>query len=145
MTADVQNKLLAICDFLPDQLRAIPNAQFCAKPGDKWSKKEIVGHLIDSATVNLHRFVRGQLQDNPQIYYAQDDWVAIQDYQNYNAEELIVLWETLNRYLVHVISRISDEKLLRTCQMKDGQTLTLHFLAEDYVLHLEHHIAQIQA
>jgi hypothetical protein len=145
MTADLQNKLLSLCDSFPNQLRAIPVDKFNVKPPNKWSKKEILGHLIDSATVNLQRFVRGQLEDNPQIYYAQDDWVAIQDYQHCDDVQLIALWESLNRHLVYVISRIAEGNLTKTCQMRNRQDVTLLYLAEDYIVHLEHHIEQILA
>jgi len=143
MTKDILNEILLICDLLPDQMRAIAHDQFFAKPLSKWSRQEVLGHLIDSAKVNTERFVRGQIENNPQIFYDQDDWVAVQDYQHHDKEHLIVLWESLNRHLVHVATHISEKDMERTCMMRNGQSLTLQFLIEDYLNHLQHHIGQI--
>lgn len=143
MIEDVISTLLGICESLPAQLRAIPIDIFSVKPAGKWSKKETVGHLIDSAAVNLQRFIRGQIEDSPQIYYDQDEWVAIQGYQDYDKERLINLWESLNRHLAHVLSQIPEEHLSRNCVMKNGAAVTLKYLAEDYNFHLQHHIDQL--
>lgn len=143
MIATILNDILLICDAVPDQLRTISANEFCAKPLGKWSKKEILGHLIDSAAVNLQRFIRGQLENSPRIYYEQDKWVAVQDYQHDEDARLIILWESLNRHLVHVVSHIPDSDLVKTCTMKDGKTVTLAYLAEDYLSHLKHHLEQI--
>jgi len=143
ITGDISNTILQLCSSLPAQLRAIPADLFAEKPAGKWSKKEITGHLIDSATVNLQRFIRGQLEDNPQIFYDQDNWVAVQGYQEYDNEELIRLWESLNRHLANILSKIPESDLTRTCLMRNGEAVTLAYLAEDYVFHLNHHIRQI--
>lgn len=143
MTEDILKKILLLCDSVPDQLRLITASQFCAKPLNKWSKKEIMGHLVDSAAVNLQRFIRGQIENSPQIYYEQDNWVSVQGYQDYDHEKLITLWESLNRHLVYIITRIPEASLTRTCIMKNGEALTLQFLAEDYLSHLQHHTKQI--
>ena len=133
------NDILLICDTVPDQLRDISNIDFCAKLSSRWSKQEILGHLTDSASVNIQR----QIEYSPQIYYDQDEWVAIQDYQHYNKAHLIALWELLNRHFVYIANRIPEENLKRTCQMRDGQAVTLRYLIEDYLSHLQHHLQQI--
>lgn len=143
MTEDILIEILSIVESLPTQLKAIPASKFNEKPGNKWSKKEILGHLVDSATVNTQRLIRGQVEDRPQIYYEQDEWVSIQAYQQYNDDSLITLWESLNRHLVHVASNIPEKNLQRTCVMKNGQPVSLAFLIEDYIVHLQHHIKQI--
>lgn len=143
MIQEAVTNILLSCNTFPAQLRSISPTEFNHKPAGKWSKKEIVGHLIDSATVNLQRFIRGQVENSPQIYYDQDNWVAVQRYQEYNDEELIVLWEALNRHLAHVIAHISETDLQRTCLMRNGEALTLQFLAGDYHAHLQHHAQQI--
>lgn len=137
------NDILLICDTVPDQLRDISNIDFCAKLSSRWSKQEILGHLTDSASVNIQRLLRGQIEYSPQIYYDQDEWVAIQDYQHYNKAHLIALWELLNRHFVYIANRIPEENLKRTCQMRDGQAVTLRYLIEDYLSHLQHHLQQI--
>jgi len=133
------NDILLICDTVPHQLRDISNIDFCAKLSSRWSKQEILGHLTDSASVNIQR----QIEYSPQIYYDQDEWVAIQDYQHYNKAHLIALWELLNRHFVYIANRIPEENLNRTCQMRDGQAVTLRYLIEDYLSHLQHHLQQI--
>lgn len=143
MIKEAINNILLSCNTFPAQLRSISAIEFNYKPANKWSKKEIVGHLIDSAVVNLQRLIRGQVENSPQIYYDQDNWVAVQRYQEYKDEELIVLWESLNRHLVHVITHIPASDLSRTCLMRNGEALTLQFLADDYYAHLQHHAQQI--
>jgi hypothetical protein len=109
-------------------------------PG-KWSKKEILGHLIDSGLNNLNRFIRSQYEDTPHIVYAQDDWVRLQHYQEKDSKEILALWESLNRQIAHVLTYMPKENYDKTCRTKD--THTLLWLAEDYVRHMEHHMRQM--
>ncbi len=140
----VADRIYFLCDLLPGKLQLLSTEKFSFKPNlNKWSKKEILGHLLDSAANNHLRFVRGQLEDTPTIFYQQDDWVSIQAYQSENVEILITLWESYNRHLAHVISQIASENLKKQCRGKDGTLVTLSFLIEDYVQHLEHHLKQI--
>lgn len=143
MIKDILQEISSVIDSLPSQLKAIPVHKFNEKPVGKWSKKEILGHLTDSATVNTQRLIRGQTEDSPQIYYEQDEWVSVQAYQSYKDESLIILWESLNRHFVHIASHIPEKNLLRTCVMKNGQPVSLAFLVEDYLVHLQHHIKQL--
>ena len=81
-----------INEYLP-QLKSLDETTASVKPSpNKWSKKEILGHLVDSAQNNLRRFIVAQYDDNPKIIYRQDDWVRINNYQNARLEELIQLW-----------------------------------------------------
>src|SRR5690349_2657435 len=81
------------------KMRALSDTEFSARPAPgKWSNKEIIGHLADSAQNNLQRFVRGQYETDPRIVYAQDDWVAIQQYQAYDREALLQFWTALNEH-----------------------------------------------
>lgn len=145
MIKDILNNILLLCDSFPGQLRTITAHQFYAKSLNKWSKKEILGHLVDSANINLQRFIRGQVEDNPSIYYEQDEWVSVQGYHEYDDEKLITLWESLNRHLVYVVNRIPHANLSRTCLSKNGEARSLQELAGDYLSHLQHHIRQITA
>lgn len=117
-----------------------------ATPG-KWSKKEILGHLVDSAQNNLQRFVRGQYEHVPHIVYDQDNWVSLQRYQTYNTEELIGLWVALNDHLARTLACMEPANFEKMCNTgKSGEELhSLKFIAEDYVAHLKHHLNQIQA
>lgn len=128
-----------------DLLKGISESEFSAKPNpDKWSKKEILGHLIDSANNNHQRFIRGQFESEPVIFYDQDMWVLYNHYNEIPATQLILLWAAYNKHLVEVAKKIPAENLLRTCKMRDGKLVTLEFLLNDYVVHLEHHLEQIR-
>jgi hypothetical protein len=112
---------------------------------DKWSKKEILGHLIDSAQNNIQRFVRGQYEQHPKIVYAQNEWVELQHYQCYSSEALIQLWVSLNMHICNVLSAMSSQNYTNTVDTGKGgvELHTLQFLADDYLRHLLHHVKQI--
>lgn len=112
---------------------------------DKWSKKEILGHLCDSAQNNLQRFVRAQYEEQPQtvIKYAQDDWVRLMGYQELPFEHVLSLWVSLNKQVAAVGDNIPEAKLQNTYPFGDGQPVTLEWMVGDYVDHLEHHLRQI--
>lgn len=114
-------------------------------PG-KWSKKEILGHLIDSARVNLQRFLEAQHSPAPYIVkrYMQDDLVRLNDYQNIPTLEIIQLWKSLNQQIANVFERIPEAELLKQVDIPhEGRSESLNFIMEDYVEHLEHHAKQI--
>ena len=112
---------------------------------EKWSKKEILGHLCDSALSNIRRFVITQYKENENIVYDQDFWVKAQNYQNIPTSDIISLWKILNLQIVHVVENIPDEDLQRTCDMTktEPQIFTLEFIINDYISHLQHHLKAI--
>ena len=111
---------------------------------DKWSKKEILGHLIDSASNNHQRFVRAQLSSEIKLpKYEQTEWVRTQGYQNESWERLIELWKEYNLHLLHIASAIPADRLGSFCFIGDDEPVTLEYLVTDYVRHLKHHIEQI--
>jgi hypothetical protein len=125
------------------RLAAVPDAVYAAKPRpDKWSKKEILGHLVDSAQNNIRRFIVAQYEDNPTIGYAQDAWVACSNYQGYPIEDLVALWTLLNRHAVIILKQMSPEAAQRMCSM-GGEPQSLEWVAADYCNHLLHHLHQI--
>ncbi|WP_353116988.1 DinB family protein [Myroides odoratus] len=108
---------------------------------EKWSKKEIIGHLIDSATVNYLRFIKAQFQENPQLFYEQVEYCTSANYQDTELNQLLSLWQSLNRQLVFLFHTIHTRNLgHRLCNNQ-----TLAYLIEDYVQHFKHHRAQILA
>lgn len=123
-------------------------------PG-KWSTKEVIGHLIDSAANNHRRFVLGQLHEGLTFDgYEQDGWVRVQRYQDAPWPALVATWAAYNRHLVHLASVIPAETLTRERRDHNFQDIasrpiekraptTLEWLIEDYVFHLEHHLGQI--
>jgi len=126
------------------RLSAIPEEAYCHKSGPgKWSKKEILGHLVDSAQNNIRRFVVAQYEEIPRIVYNQDKWVAIADYQHYPTDDLVNLWSLLNRHICLVLKNASPEAAQRRCGNSDTEVPTIEWLAADYCNHLLHHLHQI--
>ena len=137
-------RLQYLCTALPDLLTTIPEEEFVYKPApNKWSKKEILGHLIDSAVNNHQRFVRIQFEDTPAITYNQDNWNDHSYHNQMDLNHLIKFWELYNRHLVELIKLIPEEMLLRESKTDDEKIVTLEWLIDDYVHHLEHHLKQI--
>ncbi len=108
-----------------------------------WGKKEILGHLIDSAVNNLHRLVRMQQQAVLEFPdYDQPGWVRLQHYRERPWTELIELWVILNQHLAHVIEHLDAVALDNRWKAPEGE-LTLRFVAEDYLVHMRHHLRQL--
>jgi hypothetical protein len=111
-----------------------------------WSRKQVLGHLIDSASNNHQRFVRAALQGSLEFPgYDQDGCVRVQGVQEAPWPTLVALWASYNRYLAHVIAHLPAAKLEAPCRIGSGEPVTLRFLVEDYVSHLLHHLGQIGA
>jgi hypothetical protein len=111
-----------------------------------WSRKEVLGHLIDSASNNHQRFVRAALSDALDFPgYEQNGCVRVQAVQSASWPVLVDLWVSYNRYLTHVIGHLPAGKLNVVCRIGSNEPVTLAFLAEDYLRHLVHHLEQIGA
>jgi hypothetical protein len=124
-------------------LRAITEDQAAAKPAREgaWSRKQELGHLIDSATNNHVRFVRASLE--PDFHgpsYDGDAWVARHGYGDLPWAMLLDFWERYNRLLVELVARIPRERLATRCVVGASAPVTLGFLIEDYVAHMQHHL-----
>lgn len=145
--------LAAVEDALP-KLLAISDAEAARKsaPG-RWSLKEMMGHLIDSAGNNHQRFVRAQLQESLVFQgYEQDDWVRVQRYQDRPWRELVELWRALNVHLAEVIRATPERERTRPRREHNLDAIawgeppegpaTLDWFQRDYVGHLRHHLAQ---
>ena len=136
------SKLEALLNDYLKQLNAVSEEQFSKKPSPiKWSKKEIIGHLIDSAQNNIRRFIVAQYEDNSLIKYNQDKWVVINNYQHTDSSFLIQLWYLLNKQIIGILQNTTAETAQRTCST--GDIHTLEWLAEDYIKHLKHHVHQV--
>lgn len=143
MTEKAIKRLSYIIDNVPNILLQIDEKNMSAKPSpNKWSKKEVIGHLIDSATNNHQRFVRGQFEQNPEINYNQNNWNAFNFYQDIESKQLIEFWTIYNKQLIEIIIRIPAENLANQIRIAEN-FVTIEFLIVDYVNHLEHHLRQI--
>jgi hypothetical protein len=111
---------------------------------DKWSKKETLGHLLDSASNNHQRFVRAALQ-GALVFpgYDQDPLVELQRFRAMEWKFLIEFWANYNRFLAHVIAALPFEAAAVTCSIGKNPPATLEWIAQDYVAHLKHHLNQI--
>jgi hypothetical protein len=145
---NVYIELNSVVSEFAQKFSQIPEAEFSAKPNPtKWSKKEVVGHLIDSAQSNLRRFVVGQYEDRPNIVYSQDFWVQANGYQQTKQEEVIALWRLINLQIATVLKNMPKENYSREVNTGKGklELHTLEWLAADYVKHMKHHINQVIA
>ena len=144
MYQQLTQRILFLCDTIPAIINKIPEEQLSIKPSPgKWSKKEILGHLIDSAANNHQRFVRGQFEHEPTIFYEQNNWVSLQHYNEERIDSMLHLWQAYNRHLAYVISCVPEQNLNLKCRGRDGSLYTLSYLIEDYLVHMEHHLKQI--
>src|SRR2546425_11883539 len=151
----VAHDLRNTIDSVLAKLRAISDAMAAEPraPG-KWSRREIIGHLIDSASNNHGRFVRAQLQDEMVFAgYDQDAWVRIQRYQDRPWAELVELWQRFNHQIAAVMETADPGALARPRTRHNldrlawqpvsaTQSTTLEFFMRDYVDHLKHHLRQ---
>jgi hypothetical protein len=137
------------------ELARLSEAESARRPAPgKWSRKEIIGHLVDSAANNHQRFVRAQMQDDLVFAgYAQDAWVRVQEYQSSNWLDLVELWRTYNLHIAHVMEN-TPERALKTPRARHSlheiawrtvpaeEPATLEYFMRDYVDHLRHHLEQ---
>ena len=132
---------------VPRRLADVPDDAAAHKPAPgRWSKKEILGHLIDSAANNHQRFVRAQ--STPRLEsprYEQEFWVAAQSYATESWPDLVNLWLLYNRHLLHVVKAMPAEVLPHECVITGYAEMTLEALIVDYVRHMEHHLTQLVA
>jgi DinB family protein len=144
---ELSEKLLRTVDAAELVLRGV-SAPESNKPVLRggWSRKQVLGHLIDSASNNHQRFVRASLELSLAFPgYDQDGNVRVQAVQEADWQLLVSLWAAYNRYLAHVLAHVPDVALETPCRIGQGESVTLHFLAEDYFKHLLHHLSQIGA
>jgi hypothetical protein len=112
---------------------------------DKWSKKEILGHLIDSGINNLQRFTEIQFENKPyQVRkYNQHQLVKVNEYQNAETKEIIEFWVSINLRIINLIKLQTKRTLNYKIEIEKDNISDLRFLMIDYVNHLEHHLNQI--
>lgn len=129
-----------LTDF-PNRLNRYSVEEITAKATGKWSQKEVVGHLIDSAVNNLKRFTDAQISGVPYTVqpYDQDQLVRVNQYQQLPMAHLLTLWQALNAQILFVIGHTPENTLRNSILLSDGSPATLTWLIEDYIAHMEHH------
>lgn len=149
-------KLVFTLETAEENLKRIPPDKRAVKPApDKWSAKEILGHLIDSAMINTQRFLDAQSQDHLVFSgYPQDHYVKAQKYQEQDWEQLIQTWKYANLHIKEIAERIPQTELdkqyhkhnfheIAFRSVAPSKPATLRFLIEDYHVHMLHHLNQI--
>lgn len=146
--ADALVRLAQHIEQVPGQLRSLSVSalQQPRQPG-KWSRQEVLGHLVDSGLNNLRRFTEARF--SPQPYriqsYAQDELVQVNGYGTMPIDELMTLWQAVNRQILRVAETTPVEKLANPIVFPASDRIkTLLWLIEDYVAHLEHHLDQLR-
>jgi hypothetical protein len=144
MPMELAQRLKQTIDTELPRLQSIREGDAGTKPAGKWSCKEELGHLIDSASNNHLRFVRATLEPEYQgPSYDQKGSVAIHGYQDLDWSELVEFWRRYNILLVGLVARIPEQKLSTPCRVGNDQPVTLEFLIADYVSHMQHHLHHI--
>jgi hypothetical protein len=142
---DVSEDLARTVDAAEPALLAVNEAESAVPALEGgWSRKELLGHLIDSASNNHQRFVRAALAGELAFPgYDQNGNVRVQAVERAGWPLLVNLWASYNRYLAHVIENLPKEQLDAACRIGSGEPVTLRFLVQDYLRHLKHHLGQI--
>ena len=136
-----------IVESFPKKIEAITEEEWSFKQENKWSKKEILGHLVDSALNNLQRYIRVQYQGKPHIAYHQNEWVAAQNWQELSVDEILTLWKSINKQIVHVWKHFPEAKVKAVINVSKEQEkeeiYTFQEMLDDYIEHFNHHAKQI--
>ena len=142
---DIAQQLRSIISTVEPQLSRMNHDEVGSKPApQEWSKKEILGHLIDSAANNHQRFVRAVNKVAAQFpTYDQDEWVRLQRYNEAPWSSLVTLWSAYNNHLSHVIECIPGDAESSPCNIGKENPAPLDFVIRDYLRHLRHHLEDI--
>jgi hypothetical protein len=127
------------------RLSAIGETDASSVPGPgKWSKKQELGHLIDSAVNNHIRFVRLQLENRLELPgYQQEEWIRVERYQDRLWQEIVATWEIFNRNIAWIIRHVDTRCLRNLWRSPEGTDVDLEFVIRDYVVHLRHHLDHV--
>ncbi|MDY0988089.1 DinB family protein [Flavobacterium sp. CFBP9031] len=146
----MESVILKFEQLLNENVNYIPTIQnetLDAKNPGKWSKKEVLGHLVDSAIHNLVRFTEINYSEKPYRHrpYNQIELVNLNQYQKTDIKELTQLWFSINNQIVRIMKSVDENALDYKIILSDESVIDLRFLMTDYVEHLEHHINQIKS
>lgn len=145
----IQGILTMVTEWEPKLLELSQTVIMERRNSQNRTIKQILGHLIDSASNNTHRIVHLQYQESPFYFpnYASngnnDRWIAIQNYQDEHWNTLIQLWKYANQHIVHVIKNINPLKLDNQWIAGEGRHIPLRSMTTDYLRHLKLHLDEI--
>jgi hypothetical protein len=144
---DIAEKIREVVRTAQPVLMAVSPDSAGVKPAPgTWSKKEIIGHLIDSAANNHQRFVRAMAAEAASFpAYDQNAWVSLQRYNELPWRRLVEFWAAYNEHLAEVIVRVPKENLDNPCSIGKDAPVTLEFVIRDYLRHLRHHVGSVIA
>jgi hypothetical protein len=144
-SAELSERLTAVLRDAMPWLVTISEAEASVpERADKWSAKQVMGHLTDSAVNNLARIVRIQIETEPDLLgYEQMAWVNLQHYAEREWAQVLALWFALNEHVAWTVRHI-DKARLGNIGVAEGQRMTLGYLIEDYVAHMQHHLRLMQ-
>ena len=147
----ISNEILSLAEFWEEKLLSLPEETIARRRNSQnRTIKQILGHLIDSASNNTHRVVHLQYQPSPLTFpnYAtfgnNDRWIAIQDYQNEDWRTIVGLWKYSLLHFCHVIQHVNDEKLENEWISGPGKSVTLREMIVDFPEHFKLHLSEIQ-
>ena len=142
---EIARQIRSLISKVEPQLSRMNHDDVGLKPASyDWSKKEILGHLIDSAANNHQRFVRAVNKVAVQFpTYDQDEWVRIQRYNETSWSFLVTFWSAYNNHLSHIIECIPEDAESSPCNIGKEEPVTLEFVVKDYLRHLQHHLKDI--
>jgi len=145
MPNDLALEFRSTLNALGAELSALPS-KLADKPWREggWTRRQIVGHLLDSATNNRQRFVRASI-DGSYVGpgYQQEPWVAAHGYAEQNWETLVRWWLVEHEILVAVVDHIPEERLEAPCVLRGEAPVTLRFVIADYLRHQRWHFQQL--
>jgi hypothetical protein len=148
MPMDLAQFLRQTIDHGISELRALSDEKAASSPRPgAWSPKQELGHLIDSAANNHLRFIVAAIEGAYEgSGYAQDRWVEAHGYQDLPWLEIVELWYRYNLLLAHVVANITEDQMGNRCVVASSggaSAVTLRFLIEDYVIHMQHHVDHV--
>jgi hypothetical protein len=143
--SEIGARLREVMNDAATRLMVLPESEVHARSApSKWSKAELLGHLIDSAANNHQRFVRAQRTAELTLPgYEQEFWVSAQGYADAPWPDLVTLWRAYNLHLARAVERIPADCAAHVCVIGANEPVTLEYLVVDYLNHLEHHLRQL--
>ncbi|MFK7821691.1 MAG: DinB family protein [Planctomycetaceae bacterium] len=143
--SEIAAEIRALVSQFEPMMRELKDEDIRERPRPKkWARKEVLGHLVDSACNNQQKFVRMMQQPHLDFPgYAQDDWVDLQKWASADWNTMVTLWAAYNQHIAYIIENVEPQCLANTITIEGAGPFTLEFIMPDYVEHMKHHLRQI--